>query len=234
MHITDIGVLVSLSLLEILLSADNAVVMAVVARRLDDLDARKRALTLGMMFSFGLRLIGLLIASFLIKAWPLRALGAGYLLWICIRHFLDKAKSSGPEAPPAKGRATFLGVVTSLALMDLAFALDTILVAVAVSSKLWLIYGGVLIGMIGLRFVAGTFLQLLEKYPALDDMAYLLIGWAGARLGWEAVSMFGDVVYQSEWPSMPGWMFWVGIVVIAVFGSRYAVAQQRRGVGTGV
>ena len=229
MHVHDIGVLISLSLLEILLSADNAVVMAVVANRLDDLDARKRALTIGMTCSFGLRLVGLLLASFLIKAWPLRALGAAFIIWVCVSQLVSKGRAEGdPRSTRPDKQVTFTGVVTTLALMDLAFALDTILVAVAVSDKIWLIYGGVLVGMIGLRIVAGGFLKLLEKYPALDTMAYVLVGWAGARLGWEAVSMFGDAMYQAEWPSMPGWFFWSGLVAIAICGSSYAMMKRAR------
>jgi YkoY family integral membrane protein len=229
MHFNDIGVLLSLSLLEILLSADNAVVLAVVARQLDNPVARKHALTVGLACSFGLRLLGLLIASFLIKAWPLRALGAAYLIWVCVRHFAQRRKSrGGAEREYVKGPPTFGRVITVIALMDAAFALDTILVAVAVSNKLWLIYCGVLLGMVGLRIIAGSFLQLLEKYPALDDIAYLLIGWAGARLGCDAVSMFGDVMYQADWPAMPAWIFWCGLALIAIFGAGYARSRERR------
>ena len=95
MTIQDVASIGTLVLLEGLLSADNALVLALIARRLPDKADRSRALTLGIALSFAFRAIGLFLASFIIKFWYLRAAGAGYLLYLAIAHFISAARGKG-------------------------------------------------------------------------------------------------------------------------------------------
>lgn len=223
-----------LVLLEALLSADNALVLAIIARRLPDKRMQSRALTVGVALSFLMRMVGLLVASTIIHLWYLRAAGAVYLLFLCVGHFVKSKNPQKPqttEAAPASaalGKAAFRSVVLALALTDAAFAIDSILVAVAMTDKLLVIYIGVGIGIIALRFVSGLFLKLLERYPALDHAAYALVGWAGVRLLSEALDVFGDAVYHQDWNfGLPDWAFWSGMAAIIVLGTAYAVRRQR-------
>jgi YkoY family integral membrane protein len=232
----DIAGIGTLVLLEGLLSADNALVLALLARRLENKADQSRALTLGIALSFVFRVIGLFVASFVIQLWYLRAAGAAYLLYLAISHFISKAshgkqggdadetlpaadKSEGEKPIPAGDKRAFQKVVIALALTDLAFAIDSILVAVALTKTLWVIYAGVALGIIALRLVADAFLRLLEKYPALDHTAYGLVAWAGLKLGLEAVHAFGHSVLHQNWPlEMPSQVFWAGMFLITVIG----------------
>lgn len=226
MRIEDLAIVGTLVLLEALLSVDNALVLALIAKRLPDKAAQSKALTVGVGLSFGLRVVGLLLASFVIKFWSLRAAGALYLLFLCVSHFVHHARHGRPasatESSPTH-RQTFGKIVLALALTDAAFAVDSILVAVALTEKLWVIYLGVALGILALRFVAGAFLKILERYPALDHAAYVLVGWAGLRLGMEALEAFGAAVLGAHWAvTMPDWLFWVGMGLTVVCGGLYA------------
>ena len=149
MNITanDIAGIGTLVLLEGLLSADNALVLALLARRLQNKAEQGRALTLGIALSFGFRLIGLLVASIVINLWYLRAAGSAYLLYLAISHFASKRSHGSNDEEenestdtlqikvgkekliPSGDKRAFQKVVIALALTDLAFAIDSILVA---------------------------------------------------------------------------------------------------------
>jgi len=210
----------TLLILELLLSADNAVVLAIIARRISNRRLQRRALNIGILLSFALRASVLFLAAILVNVWYLKLVGALYLLWLCVSHFALRGQAA-PDSDATSDRdvrARFAQVVLALAFTDLVFAFDTILVAVAVTQNLRLIYTGVVLGMIGLRLSSGSVLVLLERYPALDDVAYLLIGWSGLKLGLEAVQAFGDATGRMLPVEMPDWVFWTGMAVLVVAG----------------
>jgi YkoY family integral membrane protein len=233
----DIASIGTLVLLEGLLSADNALVLALLARRLPDKAQQSKALTLGIALSFGFRVIGLFLAKIVIELWFFRAAGAAYLLYLAVSHFISKSKHGSDDehtddvgvSKGASGTQSFTKVVIALALTDLAFAIDSILVAVAVTKTLWVIYAGVALGIIALRLVADAFLRLLERYPALDHTAYALVAWAGIKLGVEAVDAFGKSVMHQHWHmEMPGNLFWVGMAAITVIGTVVALRNPAK------
>ncbi len=231
MTVGDVGVVVTLVMLEVILSLDNAVVLALVARRLSSDAERSRAMTIGISLSFGMRLVGLLLASTLIKLWYLRAVGGLYLCWLCASHFISAARSD--DKPKVESPPQFSKVVALIALTDIAFAGDTILVAVAATSKLWLIYIAVFLGTVALRFVSGSCMKILERYPTLDHVAYALVGWAGLRLVLDAAKEMGSAVFASEWQvGLPAWVFWTGMAVIIVVGGARSMAFRPKIVET--
>jgi YkoY family integral membrane protein len=256
----DIASIGTLVLLEGLLSADNALVLALIARRLPDEKQRNNALNIGIMLSFVFRAVGLLMASFIINFWFMRAAGAGYLLYLAANHFREKLHHSyEPEAETAltaeekAAEATlsedptpvvptidvaghvntkeFRKVVIALALTDVAFAVDSILAAVALTNKLWVIYIGVVLGIVALRLVASAFIRLLERYPAFADTAYILVAWAGIKLGLEAIESFGESIHHHLPIAMPAPWFWVGMALIVTIGT--FIALRRPAVETG-
>ena len=211
--------------MEALLSADNALVLALIAQRLPEKRSQGKALSLGIGLAFVLRAAGLLVASFIIKFWYLRAAGALYLLYLCAAHFLQKTKGHGGTGTGVR-TATFASVVVALTFTDAAFAIDSILVAVALVDELWVIYIGVALGIVALRFVSGVFLKLLDRYPSLDHAAYLLVGWAGVKLGLEAAESFAGTVLHQHWPvALPDAVFWAGMALFALGGTVYALRR---------
>jgi YkoY family integral membrane protein len=228
--ITIVGAVLWLVALEGLLSADNALVLAVMVRHLPK-HQQKRALRLGIWGAFFFRAVAVIFASLLLRFWWLKVVGGVYLLYLAIRHF------ALGEHDPAKARDSrfsrgFWGTVVSVEIADLAFSIDSILAAVAMAEglpkrvedmtlgtipgigavplKLAIVYVGGVLGIIAMRLVAGVFLVLLEKFKGLAAGAYVLVGWIGLKLlgsglhAWRAALPF----------EMPDWLFWVGMLLI--------------------
>lgn len=226
----DLGTIAFLVVLEALLSADNALVLAIVVRHLPP-EEHKKALFYGLGGAFALRTAAILLAAFIINFWSLQAIGAIYLLYLPIRHFIDHHKAAEPHGK----QAGFWATVVYLNLIDTAFALDSVIVAVAVvdtvrhSDKLWVVIAGAILGIILLRFAANGFIRLLEKFPRLDHVAYLLVGWAGVKLLMVSAHSFErrfDLVI-GDIPEIPLLLFWSGMGLIAGIGSFFAMRKPK-------
>src|SRR3954471_6436398 len=177
-----IGLLVAL---EALLSADNAMVLAVLVLALPK-PQQKNALRYGIVGAFGFRTLATLLAVYLIKVGWVKLLGAGYLMYLTYRHFGsgDSAEERRTHKParPAFGLSAFWATVVKVELTDIVFAIDSILVAVAMSPKAWVVVSGGILGIIAMRLVIGKLLALVERYPPLVDGAFIIIGWVSIKL----------------------------------------------------
>jgi YkoY family integral membrane protein len=222
----DIGTVGFLVLLEALLSADNALVLAILVRHLPK-DQQKKALLYGLGGAFALRTAAILLAAFIINFWWLQLIGALYLLYLPVKHFIDTGREEGATG---KNKMGFWATVVYLNVVDTAFALDSVIVAVAVvdtvkhQDKLWVVIAGATIGIVILRFAANYFIRILEKYPALDHVAYSLVGWAGIKLlfiSGHSVQRLYHLPFAI--PEMPPLVFWSGMALIAIGGSFLAM-----------
>ena len=235
-HPGDLGTIGVLVVLEALLSADNALILAMLVRHLDRKE-RKRALLYGLGGAFILRTLAILLAASIIQFWWLQAAGAIYLVYLPVKHFISSARGrDAREREPMP----FWTTVVYLNLVDVAFALDSVLAAVAVvdtvhhPDKLWVVVAGALIGIVLLRFAASYFIRLLESYPILDHVAYVLVGWAGLKLFLISGHSFEEWFLQrnpgSQFsfliPEMSPWVFWIGMALIAIGGGLLAIRCQ--------
>jgi YkoY family integral membrane protein len=194
LHSTTI--IVNLILIESLLSVDNAAVLATMVLDLPK-DQRSRALKYGIIGAYVFRGLCLLFAAFLIKIWWFKPLGGIYLLVLAVRHFFFIQKAKPEESLQEElehkreswlyrktlglfGR--FWATVILVELMDLAFSIDNVIAANAYTSNIVLIWIGVFIGILAMRFVAQGFVRLIERYPFLDACAYFVIALLGFRL----------------------------------------------------
>ena len=153
-------VLPLLAALEVVLSADNAIALAAISRRLHDPQRQRQALNLGLLLALLFRILLVVAARWVLHFWPLQLLAAAYLLWLCGSHLLGKAagadaaepaaSADGTEpSPPDSGQLKGLAsVVLTLGLTDLAFSLDSVAAAVAVTDKLLLVMAGGVIGVV--------------------------------------------------------------------------------------
>lgn len=209
----NIGIVGTLVVLEGLLSADNALVLAVLVKHLPK-NEQKRALRYGIFGAFLFRFIGLVSVTWLIRYWQFKAFGAGYLLYLTIKHFVKKYNNSNSGGRNVSA-AGFWKTVLAVELADIAFSIDSIVAAVAMSPKLWVVYTGGILGIITMRFVAGGFLRALERFPKLEAAAYLLVGWIGIKLALESLHQMraGTVGHV-----IPIWIFWSVMAAIFVGG----------------
>src|SRR5699024_4619164 len=116
--------------LERLLAADNTIVLAVMVKHLPKKERRK-PLFYGLAGAFILRYAALFMISFLVDVWQVQAIGVVYLLFISIKYLYAKATNHGSQQPIKEGQSGFWMTVLKIEFADIAFAVDSILAAVA-------------------------------------------------------------------------------------------------------
>jgi YkoY family integral membrane protein len=208
--------------LEALLSADNAMVLAVLVLGLPKPEQRK-ALRYGIVGAFAFRTAATLAAAYLIQLGWVKLAGAAYLVYLSYQHFFltdADARRTPPRAKPWLGLSPFWATVVKVELTDIVFAIDSILVAVAMSPKIWVILTGGLLGIVAMRLVIGRLLSLIERYPPLVDGAFVIIAWVGTKLLIEFLHKEGYIGLE-----IPNWVSLGLIVVIFVASFLYARAQ---------
>jgi len=212
-----IGLLIAL---EGLLSADNAMVLAILVLGLPK-SQQKKALKYGMGGAFAFRAIATLLAAYMIQLGWVKLVGAGYLLYLVYRHFgTGESADDRRAAPPAKpwlGLSAFWATVVKVELTDIVFAVDSILVGVAMSPKRWVILTGGILGIVMMRMVIGQLLALVERFPVLVDGAFVIIAWVGIKLLIEYGHTEGYVHFE-----VPKFIS-LGVIVV-IFGAALAYA----------
>ena len=222
-HVSDFITIALLVVLEGLLSADNALVLAILVLGLPKKDQRK-ALRYGILGAFFFRIIAILLAVHLIQVAFVKLIGAAYLLWLTYSHFFGRAEGEDRRAiKPATGwmgLTPFWATVAKVELTDIVFAVDSILVAVAMSPKTWVIITGGILGIIAMRMVIGQLLRVVRRYPALVDAAFIIIGWVAIKLLVEFLSGEGYIDFHiSKWLSF-------GLIVV-IFTIAYFYARKK-------
>jgi YkoY family integral membrane protein len=182
---SDLAIVGFLVVLEGLLSADNALVMAIMVLGLPRTQ-HKQALRYGLIGGFAFRIIATLLAVYLIRLAWIKLLGGLYLLYLTYGHFTGREdgedRRAAPKAKPWMGLSAFWGTVVKVELINLAFSIDSIIVAVGMSPKTWVIITGGILGIVAMRLVAGQLITLVQRYPALVDGAFVIIAWVGIKL----------------------------------------------------
>ena len=219
---SDFFTIALLVALEGLLSADNALVIAVMVLGLPK-HQHQKALHYGLLGAFAFRIAATLLAVYLITLGWVKLLGGLYLLYLTYSHFSSGQTAAERQTPPkAKswlGLSPFWATVVRVELVNLAFSIDSILVAVAVSPKLWVILTGGILGIVAMRLVVGQLIALIERYPALVDGAFVVIAWVGIKLLAEYGHAAGYLGFE-----IPKWLS-LGLIV-AILGASWVYARR--------
>lgn len=220
-----IGLLV---LLEGLLSADNALVLSILVLGLPR-GQQKSALRYGIAGAFAFRIVAVLLAVSLIKLAFVKLIGATYLLYLSYDHFFrngdTETRRAIKPAAPWLGLPPLWATVVKVELTDAVFAVDSILVGVAMSPKTWVVISGGILGIVMMRMVIGQLLVLVRRYPAVVDGAFIIIAWVGVKIVLEFLRSQGFIQFEIN-----KWFSFGLIVVILVMSYLYA---RRQGSGTG-
>jgi YkoY family integral membrane protein len=166
--------------LEAVLSADNAIALAAIAQGLPDRKSQRFALNVGLVGAYILRMSLILTATWVIKFWQFELLGAVYLLWLVFNYFTSQEDEQHHHHGPKF--QSLWQAIPLIAVTDLAFSLDSVTTAIAVSDEIWLILIGGTVGVITLRFLAELFITWLDEYTHLEDAGFLTVGLVGLRL----------------------------------------------------
>lgn len=215
-----IGLLV---LLEGLLSADNALVLAILVLSLPR-EQQRKALRYGILGAFFFRILAIVFAAQMIEYSWVKIVGGGYLLWLSYAHFFrhEDGGTRGAIKParPMLGLSAFWATVVKVELTDIVFAVDSILVAVAMSPKLWVIITGGLLGIVAMRLVIGQLLTLVQRYPALVDGAFIIIAWVAIKLFIEYAAQVGWIHFHIPKSISLG-------LIVVIFVVSYIVARKQ-------
>lgn len=203
--IQDIISILFLVVLEGLLSFDNALALAAMVRHLPE-KQQKKALYYGMFGAFAFRFIALFFVTFLMQNIWVKYLGGAYLIWLALKHFTGNA--GGPDDEKSSDY-NFWKTILLVELTDIAFSVDSILAAVAVSNTLWVVVVGGVLGIIMMRFAASIFIKLIAQSPRLEDSAFWLVGIVGAKLICEGAG-------YHPW----GWLVWSLMITALLSGFR--------------
>ena len=222
-------IILNLILIESILSIDNAAVLATMVMDLPP-HQRKKALKYGIVGAYIFRGICLLLAAWLVKIWWLKPLGGFYLLYLAIGYFIKKKnKTEVVEQEVVDKRTTwfyratvglvgnFWATVALVELMDLAFSIDNVFAAVAFTENIYLIYIGVFIGILAMRFVAQGFVKLMERFTFLESIAYIVIGVLGLKLSSSIVTHLFPGSPVSAFLESETADLYVSILTIAIF-----------------
>jgi tellurite resistance protein TerC len=212
-----ISVVLQLIFLEGILSIDNAAVLGAMVSVLPDNKPvpYPRALrflqrftdrVLGMQQSAALK-VGLLgayigrgtmlaLATIVIQNPFLQILGAAYLVKLAFSHLSEADQPGEEELVERQHRRarTFWLVVLNVELADLAFSLDNVVAAVALSREFWVVMLGVALGILTMRFAAGVFTWLIKREPILETAAYIVVFNIGVEL---LLAHFAEIHFES-------------------------------------
>ena len=170
--------------LELVLSADNAVALASITKKLNSIDLQKKALNIGIFIALLLRILVILTAEIFLNFWPFKLLGGLYLISLAITKFItiNKESNENGNRKSIDQNISLLNIILLLAATDLAFSIDSITAAVAISDQFLLVITGAIIGVIALRFTSGLFIKWLEIFVNLEKAGYIAVGIIGIKL----------------------------------------------------
>ncbi|KZE68942.1 hypothetical protein AWM68_01340 [Fictibacillus phosphorivorans] len=240
-------ILLVLIALEGLLAADNALVLAIMVKHLPE-EQRKKALFYGLVGAFFFRFASLFAISFLVNVWQVQAIGAVYLLFIALNHIfrkvlVKKTDDSNGSLKPDKKKSGFWTTVFKVELADIAFAVDSILAAVALAvalpdtglpkiggldgGKFAVIFAGGLIGLIIMRFAANFFVKLLHSKPGLEIAAFLIVGWVGVKLAVYTLAHPDLAILSEGFAKSPEWKMTFYIVLILIAAGGWFLSKEK-------
>ena len=227
---TGTGLLVMLNLVlsEGLLSFDNALVLAIMVNHLPSdrfyrigflkMSIQQWALTAGIFGAYFFRVFAIVLGTYLIQFWTLQLIGGGYLLWLSYEHFLAGQTKRGEITAYGKG---FWATVLKVELVDIAFSIDSILAALGISKRVWVILMGGMLGILCMRLVAGVFIRLIVRFPLFKHTGYALVALIGYRLVSEVDWIHFDKFFSYMGP--------VGVGVLILFTAViWGTAQVRK------
>jgi YkoY family integral membrane protein len=227
-QLSDLATVGLLVVLEGLLSADNALVVAIMILGLPR-GEQKLALRYGLLGAFAFRIVATLLAVYLIQVAWVKLLGGLYLIYLTYQHFFESGDAEQRSRPrPARpwlGLSALWGTILKVELVNIAFSIDSILVAVAMSTKTWVVLTGGLIGIVAMRVVIAQLLVIVRRYPTLVDGAFIIIALVGAKLLLEFANAMEWIHFD-----LPKWM---SLTLIAVtFAIAYVMARRKGPVET--
>lgn len=174
-----------LVILELILSADNAVALAAIARASRNPEQERLALNIGIGLAMMLRVGLIALAQWVLQRAWVQLLAAAYLFWLFVNHLRQSSQDTADQTTALANSSPsrpLLRTVLLLGFTDLAFSIDSVAAAVAVSDQILLISTGAVIGIFALRFTSGLFIRWLDEFDRLERAGFLSVAFVALRL----------------------------------------------------
>ena len=186
----EIIILIKIILIDLVLSADNAIVIGMTASQFND-QIRKKVLIYGTIAAVICRIVFAGATAFLLKIHGIKTFGALLLLWVVYKLYVDiiKPNEGGNEGKvqlDEKKKNTFSAAVITILVADISLSLDNV---IAVAGAAGNHYGMLVFGLVLSIILMATMANFISLYVK----KYKWIGWLGlAAILWVA----GDLLYQ--------------------------------------
>ena len=174
-----------LVILELILSADNAVALAAIARASRNPEQERLALNIGIGLAMMLRVGLIALAQWVLQRAWVQLLAAAFLFWLFVNHLRQPSQDTADQTTALANSSPsrpLLQTVLLLGFTDLACSIDSVAAAVAVSDQILLISTGAVIGIFALRFTSGLFIRWLDEFDRLERAGFLSVAFVALRL----------------------------------------------------
>jgi YjbE family integral membrane protein len=213
-----LAVVLQIALINVVLSGDNAVVIALACRSLPPRQ-QKLALTLGAVGLVVLMSIITACASYLLTLPFLELLGSLILLWIGVKLLLPDQ-----QANSVKESQHLIGAVTTIIIADIVMSLDNVLgMAGAAEGHLGMLVVGLVITIPLILFCSATIMKLMQRFPILVTLGGALLGYVAGEMAVGDPSIRNWIVHQA--PYLEAVVPLAGAVLVVSLGK----ALDRRG-----
>lgn len=223
-------VFLNILLIEIILSVDNAAVLAVIVNKnLSDPAQRSKALRYGILGAYIFRGLSLLFVSYImynpaVGAW-FKILGGLYLCYLFYTHLTPAADSVEEGANMGWlekvckmiGLNAFWTTVIMVEFLDMVFSIDNLVAVVSLSSNITVVIAAVFLGILGMRFVAQYFSGLLLLYPSLENSAFIVILLLGIKMFTAGIFDFYPTTRIHELLNSHNTDIWFSVITLLVF-----------------
>ena len=219
--------LLAIILIDLVLAGDNAIVIALAARRVPK-HLQQRAIVWGTVGAIVLRTTMTLVVVWLLRIPGLMAVGGLGLLWIAYNLVTEEEHEESDDGPSA---GSFWSAIKTIIVADALMSIDNVLgVAGAAHGAMDLVVIGLLISVPIMVFGSTLVLKIVDRFP-------IIVYLGAAVLAYTAGSMIAHEPLLSRWfgtrAAPVQWLHWtvVGVCIVGVLGSAWLTNRKRKAGG---
>lgn len=206
--------------IDVLLSGDNAVVIALACRNLPP-EQRRKGVLFGVAGAVSLRIVLTFFAVGLLTLPYIKIVGAVLLLWIGIKLLLPEDSDEGANI---KADTHLWGAIKTIIVADFVMSLDNVIgVAAAAKGHFGLLVFGLLISIPMIVWSSQIILKLMDRYPVIIVLGGALLGFVAGEM------LLTDMLVKAWTDTWPHWLHWLvpalGAVLVVVVGKWLAARR---------
>ncbi|MFC4812533.1 TerC family protein [Paenibacillus sp. GCM10023250] len=197
-------------LVNLVLSGDNAVVIALASRNLPP-DNRKKAVWWGALAAVGLRIVLTVVAVYLLKLPFIQVAGALLLFWVAISLLKDDGESKDIEGAQSLWKA-----VRTIVVADFIMSLDNVLaIASIANNQIWIMAIGVALSIPIIVWGSQLIMVVLHKFPIFIYLGAGILGYTAGEMLEENETLASFILKVAGWAD-DVFPYVCGLLVIAI------------------